>query len=231
MSELVGNCPRCSAQAITFDLTQDKLLGESYGWMGIWEAFCVCRRCHRATIFVLHQKESDRNGALQDSGLQGLPGAANDHVIIHSHINITNIKTRSSPEHLPDPIEAIFQEGAKCLAISCFNATAAMFRLSLDLAIKDLFPGEAVKDSPLGLRLKRLFDNKMLPEALRELSSVVKDEGNAGAHDGTIDEATAEDLIDFTERLLTHLYTEPEKLRLAQERRKQREAQRTEAKS
>ena len=176
MSELVGNCPRCSAQAITFDLTQDKLLGESYGWMGIWEAFCVCRRCHRATIFVLHQKESDRSGALQDSGLQGLPGAANDHVRIYSHINITNIKTRSSPEHLPDPIEATFQEGAKCLAISCFNATAAMFRLSLDLAIKDLFPGEAVKDSPLGLRLKRLFDNKMLPEALRELSSVVKDE-------------------------------------------------------
>ena len=35
----------------------------------------------------------------------------------------------------------------------------------------------------------------------------------------------------FTERLLTHLYTEPAKLRLAQERMTQRKAQRTEAKS
>ena len=231
MSELVGDCPRCNTQAITFNLTQDTLLYQRYGWMGVWEAFCVCRRCHRATIFVLHQKESDRSGALQNSGLKGLPGAANDHVSIDGYINITNIKTRPSPEHLPDHIAAAFQEGAQCLAINCFNAAAAMFRLSLDLAIKDLFPGEAVKDSTLGPRLKRLFDNKMLPVALRELSLVVKDEGNAGAHDGTIDEATAEDLIDFTERLLTHLYTEPARLRLAQERRAQRKAQRTEAKS
>ena len=229
MSELVGNCPRCNTQAITFDLTQDTLVGESYGWMGIWEAFCVCRRCHGATIFVLEQKDSD-HGELQRGGLKALQGA-NDHVRIRSHINITNIKTRPSPEHLPDSIAAAFQEGSKCLAISCFNAAAAMFRLSLDLAIKGRFPGEAVKDSTLGLRLKRLCDNKMLPEALRELSLVVKDEGNAGAHDGTIDEATAEDLIDFTERLLTHLYTEPAKLTLAKERRTQRKTQRTKAKS
>ena len=50
----------------------------------------------------------------------------------------------------------------------------------------------------------------MLPEPLRDLSLVVKDEGNAGAHDGTLDAADADDLIDFTERLLTRLYTEPE---------------------
>ena len=231
MSELVGNCPRCNTQAITFDLTQDTLLkNESWIDIGVWETFCVCRRCHRATIFVLEQKNKD-HGELKRVGLNNLQGVVNDNAVIRSHINITNIKTRPSPEHLPDSIAAAFQEGSKCLAISCFNATAAMFRLSLDLAIKGLFPGEAVKDSPLGLRLKRLFDNKMLPEALRALSSVVKDEGNAGAHDGTIDEATAEDLIDFTERLLTHLYTEPAKLRLAQERRAQRKAQRTKANS
>ena len=91
-----------------------------------------------------------------------------------------------------------------------------------------LLPGEDVKDLDystrrfLARRLTWLFDNKKLPEVLRELSSVVKDEGDTGAHDRTIDEAAAEDLIDFTERLLTHLYTEPEKLRLAKARRDQR---------
>ena len=77
-------------------------------------------------------------------------------------------------------------------------------------------------------RLAWLFENGKLPDSLRELSSVVKDEGNTGAHDGTLDEAAAEDLIDFTERLLTQLYTEPERLRLAQERRAQRKASRIE---
>ena len=112
-----------------------------------------------------------------------------------------------------------------------------MFRLSLDLATKSLLPCKAVEDLDyqtrrfLARRLTWLFDNKKLPEALRELSSVVKDEGNTGAHDGTIDEAAAENLIDFTERLLTHLYTELVKLRLAKERRAQRKAQRTNAQS
>ena len=225
MSELVGNCPRCNAQDITFDLPENMLVDSV---AGTWEAFCVCRRCHGATIFVLQQKDGDVR--IEHGGPKDLR-VANDRVVIRSYVNVTNFKTRPSPEHLPDSIAAAFQEGSKCLAISCFNAAAAMFRLSLDLAIKDLFPDEAVKDSTLGRRLKRLFDNKMLAEALQELSSVVKDEGNAGAHDGTIDEATAEDLIDFTERLLAHLYTEPAKLRLAQERMAQRKAQRTQVKS
>ena len=230
MAELVGNCPRCKAQEITFGLTQDNLIEKSSGvdgmTAGTWEAFCVCRRCHRATIFVLRQKVPDR-GSLVGNGLKGLP-VANDMVVIRSYINVTNFKKRPSPEHLPDPIAAAFQEGATCVALGCFNAAAAMFRLSLDLATKDLLPGEGVKDCDystrrfLARRLKWLFDNKKLPEALRELSSVVKDEGDTGAHDGTIDEATAEDLIDFAERLLTQLYTEPEKLKLAQERRAQR---------
>ena len=238
MAELVGNCPRCNAQDITFDLTQDTLIDKSSvmeGVAGAWEAFCVCRRCHRATIFVLCQKSIDRGFVIQQ-GPKGLQ-VANDYVRIRSHINITNIKTRPSPEHLPDPIAAAFQEGAKCVAVGCFNAAAAMFRLSLDLATKSLLPCKALEDMDyqtrrfLARRLTWLFDNKKLPEALRELSSVVKDEGNTGAHDGTIDEAAAEDLIDFTERLLTHLCTEPAKLRLAKERRAQRKAQRTNAQS
>ena len=235
MTELVGNCPRCKAQEITFGLTQDNLIEKWSGLEGMtagtWEAFCVCLRCYRATIFVLRQKDPDR-GSLVSNGLQSL-SVVNDKVVIRSYINVTNFKKSPSPEHLPDPVAAAFQEGATCVAVGCFNAAAAMFRLSLDLATKDLLPCKAVEDLDdrtrrfLARRLTWLFDNKKLPEVLRELSSVVKDEGNTGAHDGTIDEAAAEDLIDFTERLLTHLYTEPEKLRLAQERMVQREAQRT----
>jgi hypothetical protein len=55
---------------------------------------------------------------------------------------------------------------------------------------------------------------------LRSMS--VKDDGNDGAHRGTLGKADAEDLQDFTFELLERLYTEPARLKQAEERRKQR---------
>ena len=74
----------------------------------------------------------------------------------------------------------------------------------------------------LGLRLPWLFDRNLLPEALRELSSCIKEDGNDGAHEGSLQKEDAEDLLDFTTALLERLYTEPERLRLAKERREAR---------
>jgi hypothetical protein len=56
-----------------------------------------------------------------------------------------------------------------------------------------------------------------LPEALRDLSSCVKEDGNDGAHAGTLTKEDAEDLLDFTTALLERLYTEPKQLALAAE--------------
>jgi hypothetical protein len=50
----------------------------------------------------------------------------------------------------------------------------------------------------------------------------VREDGNDGAHDGTLGKEDAEDLLDFTTALLERIYTEPERLRLAQERREKR---------
>jgi len=64
-----------------------------------------------------------------------------------------------------------------------------------------------------------IFDNGILPESLRDLSSCVREDGNDGAHAGTLSKDDAEDLCDFTYVLLERLYTEPERVRLAEERR------------
>jgi len=74
----------------------------------------------------------------------------------------------------------------------------------------------------LGLRLPWLFDNGKLPGDLRELSTCVHQDGNDGAHQGTLTKEDAEDLLDFTLGLLERIFTEPERLRLAQERRDKR---------
>jgi hypothetical protein len=103
-----------------------------------------------------------------------------------------------------------------------------MFRLCIDLATRPLLPEEELDGltrkirRDLGLRLPWLFDNSKLPSDLRELSSCIKDDGNDGAHAGTLKKEDAEDLLEFASAFLERLYTEPEKLRLAKERRDDR---------
>lgn len=43
-------------------------------------------------------------------------------------------------------------------------------------------------------------------------------------HDGSLEKEDAEDLLDFTFALLERMYTEPERLRIAKERRESRRA-------
>lgn len=144
---------------------------------------------------------------------------------VDGFVSVKDAVTTSPPEFLPDDVNAAFIEGATCLATHCYNAAGTMFRLCVDLATRPMLPneetpgltGKARRD--LGLRLPWPFDNSRLPESLRELSSCIKEDGNDGAHGGTLTEADATDLLDFTFALLERIYTEPERLKRAKERR------------
>jgi len=224
MSELVANCPRCGAKEMTFDLWHQLPLYVKYDWQYWFEAFCICRSCNRSTTFVLSQKEISDTDKIK-KGLENLGRAVNQYMRIEGYISLKDIVTTKPPEHIPENIDAAFREGAACMSIGCFNAAGTMFRLCIDLSTRAMLPdGEAeglnsrVRRN-LGLRLPWLFDNGILPEALRELSSCIKDYGNDGAHEGTLNNKDAEDLLDFTYVLLERIYTEPKRIQLAKERR------------
>jgi len=92
-----------------------------------------------------------------------------------------------------------------------------------------MLPPEGASDAPnakqrrdLGLRLPWLIEHGLLPKELHDLSHCIKEDGNDGAHTGTLKKEDAEDMLDFTTALLERVYTEPERLRLAKERREQR---------
>lgn len=228
MSELVADCPRCGASRMTFDLVSETVVRVKYNWQQWHEAFCVCRHCGRSTVFVLADAGIEQGKIVREKGLPKLTGSVNGLVRIETFVSLKDKAGVAPPEHLPKEIQDIFAEGATCIAVGSFNAAATMFRLCVDLATKSLLP-EADRDGlnskvrrNLGLRLSWLFDHDLLPEALRELSSCIKDDGNDGAHAGTLKHEDAEDLLDFTATLLERLYTEPERLRLAKERREKR---------
>ncbi len=230
MSELVANCPRCGSRHITFDVTACFPYRQEYGWQYWYEAFCICRHCGRSTVFVLSESVNSNYQHVHKVGLLKVEGALNNYVEVKGHISLKDQATATPPDHIPKNIEAVFREGATCLAVGCYNAAGTMFRLCVDLATRSMLPNEEIEGlnskvcRDLGLRLPWLFNNGRLPEALKELSSCIKEDGNDGAHAGTLSEPDAQDLLDFTIALLERIYTEPERLRLAKERRDVRRA-------
>lgn len=224
MAQLVTNCPRCDAQKITFDAYQHNYRGRAYDWQTRFELFCVCQACHKATIFLVTLRRPHTG----EDGPGAMSGVVNDLFDVEGHISLKDEATVDPPEHLPAEIEAAFREGATCLAVQCYNAAGTMFRLCVDLATRERLPAEgtegisAKERRDLGLRLPWLFDHGKLPEDLRELSTCIKDDGNDGAHQGTLTKVEAEDLLDFSIALLDRLYTEPERLKLAKARRAER---------
>ena len=230
MSELVANCPRCRANRMTFDLVSEHLLSVHYEWQHRYEAFCICRECSRPTIFLLHQKEARTEAMLRKTKLSELPISVNRVMEVNSYVSLKDMASTAPPKHLPDELDAAFREAATCVAVLCPNAAATMFRLCIDLATRSLLPEKqtpglnAKVRRDLGLRLPWLFDNGRLSEDLRDLSTSIQQDGNDGAHAGTLKMEDAEDIRDFAIALLERMYTEPEKLRLAMERRAKRRA-------
>lgn len=230
MAELVANCPRCNSNHITFDITAVNIFRVQYSWQQWYEAFGICRHCGRTTIFVLSESVNGDYKYVHKTGLLKVEGALNNFVNIEGHISLKDNASVASPEFLPQEIDAVFWEGATCLAVDCYNAAGTMFRLCVDLATRSMLPIDETQGlnaktrRDLGLRLPWLFETGRLPDSLKDLSSCIKEDGNDGAHAGNLKKSDADDLLDFTSVLLERIYTEPERLRLAKERRDARRA-------
>jgi len=228
MAELIADCPRCNADRVTFDALRSGPGRKQYQRESRYEVFCICRACSKSTVFVLDTREGGAGEKLLDvADLTKVTDSLNRYCTATAYISLKDGRVEDPPEHLPADIHAAFVEGATCMSVECFNAAATMFRLCLDFATRAALPADAsgvnkqIRFS-LGHRLQYLFDNGYLPEALRDLSSCVKEDGNDGAHEGSLQKPDAEDLHDFTVALLERLYTEPAKLAIAKERREAR---------
>ncbi len=232
MAELVADCPRCSSKHITFDVDSAKIFRQEHGWQNWYEAFSTCRNCERSTIFVLAERVGTDYKQVHRTGLLKMTAALNNYTDVRGFVSHKDKSTVAPPQFIPEEIEAVFLEGATCLAVGCFNAAGTMFRLCVDLATKGMLPSDDDTQGltwkvrrDLGLRLPWLFNAGLVPESLRELSTCIKEDGNDGAHAGSLTSDDANDLLDFTSMLLERLYTEPERLRQASQRRSERRSQ------
>lgn len=223
MTELTANCPRCNLKHTTFEVRHLNVT-DPHTYQS--ECYAICRGCHKGSIFVVRPA----NNAFQVfyaivEKQTDMPGNITEYVAIERAVSVRDHAGLLPPEHLPKALHKAFTEGTACLSINCPNAAASMFRLCIDLTTRSMMPTEDVEGlnskvrRSLGLRMEWLFATNRLPSALQDLSQAIKDDGNDGAHEGTLTKADAEDLQDFTFALLERLHTEPMRLRLAKERR------------
>lgn len=232
-SNYVQDCPRCPAQNSTFDIFAQNSRGiVQYDWVENFEIFGVCRACHKSTIFVIQNTNSNlsNNWRQDDKGILVFNGVINPSFKHLGHINLTDFDIDQPPDHTPDPIAEIFTEGSKCLSIQCWNAAAAMFRTSIDVATKSLLPA-AKEDEDKNLKQARkylfhrinwLIENKIIETEIKGLADCIREDGNDGVHDANLIEEDALDLKDFAVEMFERLYTTPQRLKLADERRKKR---------
>ena len=226
MPLIIEKCPRCGTKEITFDVLASSIVGKRDVSANLIESFCICRMCKKSTVFQIMPKTYEINQAFGDHAqINKINDSLNRLFNILRPVSIRDNASILPPEYLPAELEERFREGVACLAIECFNAAGTMFRLCLDMATRALLP-DSDENPPssrqrrdLGLRLPWLFESGRLPSDLKALAHCVKEDGNDGAHQGTLAKEDAEDLLDFTVELLKRLYSEPGRIRVAEERR------------
>lgn len=223
--QLVGTCPRCDARNITFGVTSYNATHQEYGWQWHYEVFAICTGCCRSTVFLLEDLNLDTQAAIHRmGGMFACTKTLNNFYRIEGYVSLKHSASVQPPEHVPEEIAAVFREGATCVAVECWNAASAMFRLCVDLATIELLPEEdeggltSKIRTTLGLRLAWLFKIQRLAADLHDLSTCIKDDGNDGVHRGTLKEEDALDIQEFAVALLSRRYTEPEKIKKAKER-------------
>src|SRR5437016_6327132 len=129
---------------MTFDVLSTISTHTQYNWQRWYEAFSVCRNCHRSTIFVLSQRNPQDEDDLRQHSPTDLKTSLNPHFEVEGFIALKDIAAVPTPDHVDPPVSTAFHEGAVSVAVGNWNAAGTMFRLAIDLATKPLLPAEEV---------------------------------------------------------------------------------------
>lgn len=209
---LILDCARCGERRMTHDILAHSSRYDSAKSETFWEFFVRCRSCAWCSIWDIAAMSNMPN----PDKLVGQNYALNAQVVIMG-VSRARASAIRVPQHTPPSLGKIFEEGAECLAIGCWNAAGAMFRKILDQISKEKLPAEnGPKDKRtrfnLKPRLEWLFANGLLPKEIEQFADCVREDANDAVHDHPIGEAEAKDILDFTVEMLERLYTMPGRL-------------------
>ena len=109
---------------------------------------------------------------------------------------------------LPEVILASYSEATKCLNARADLATAVMCRRTIESILAD--KGQS-KVTNLASAIKKLSNDKIIPESMTHLADLIRVVGNIGAHASStkVDRKQAKEIYDLTRHLIEMLYILP----------------------
>jgi len=216
MSVMVMTCPHCGAEKMTFNVA----VGARHIDRNYSTALAFCNACNQpvAAKFFLRSGNFSAGNDLVDY---------NGDLLEERNLFNTNIWPKSeaitSPASAPDRVARNYVEAVQARKARLWNAACGSYRRCMELALKDFAPD--IDAWKLEKRIDKLAaDNRITPD-IQEWAHSLRLDGNEALHgDADATEEMAEQMHHLTYFLLTYLYTLPNQIQQARDRREQSDA-------
>ena len=198
MPTFKADCPRCGTRSVMFVLELREGGREISFEPGKYDIFARCNRCDRGVIATYF----------------GDPRTPFPVLIMRDPDEITPSVPTDAPPDTPTRAAEYYRQGMDNLTGNP-DAAGAMFRKTLETALKKKFPDRGAKS--LKTRITAAAKAGDLVPALADWAHQIRIDGNDAAHD-EITVGQARDMQIFTELVLRYLFELPGMLKKAQQR-------------
>lgn len=208
MAVLVADCPHCQAQKAAFELVSEQQSFRAphtiHGWF----------RCPACCEYITTTFWNSRGLALSDVR-SDIGKGVSGHTLTGMH---PVQKALLAPEYTPENVANIYIEALDSLQRKKWTSAAAMFRATLEAALKTSAP--QIDRWKLEKRIDDMASDGIITPALKDWAHALRLDGNDALHGSApADEQTSRQMQAFLENLLTYLFTMPERVRLSRESR------------
>jgi hypothetical protein len=219
MATLEYDCPHCRAQKVSSSIVWHYTVPEQiivarqlvpYGYASV-----ICGVCIKPVTFKITMPSA---GASYHKFKEAFAAAQNTaHTLLRGDFRADVVTTETEiegPEHLTDNVAKAFRAAEKNYPMEdCEDASATMYRRSLDVATKEAYPSIS---GSLSQRIAELSRQNVIPQAMKDWADHIRWIGNDGAHEPIgVNKDELEVIRGFTDAFLRYLISMPFKVRLA----------------
>jgi hypothetical protein len=111
------------------------------------------------------------------------------------------------PPHLPENVANTFLQAKTAIINKLWDAAGVMCRKVLERTLSNIYP--EMKGKKLIDRINKAAETGLITISLRDWAHRVRIDGNEAAHEDDFNEQESIDLVNFTEMLLTYLFSLP----------------------
>lgn len=212
MGIIPHNCPHCGTADAAFQVIGARIEPLKGGdRLGNWRVSvgATCPNCSSPIAAILTNVSATGHSSVNQSVTKFLSEPYGPDIPGLSVVNVWPEPPQPVvPMHVPASIErAMLQAERNFTVEGNEEASAMMYRRSLELALKDKF---AELSGSLASRIKRLVSDRVLPASMGDWADEIRDLGNDAAHEPEqVDREQLRMIRGFADATLRYLYTLP----------------------